>query len=482
MNYAIVIRVLGILFNIEALLMIPSLLVAMVYRDQKDILSFVITVLIVLATGLLMTFVKPESQRVHAKEGMMIVTIGWIMVSFFGCLPFVLSGSIPSITDAFFESVSGFTTTGATILNNVEALPKGILFWRSFTHWIGGMGILVFTLALLPAFGVGGLQIYKAEATGPITDKIMPRLKDTAKTLYITYIVITVISIVLLVLGGMSFYESCIHTFGTVGTGGFSSRQESIGAYDSTYIHMVIGVLMMLSGVNFSLYYAMYKHKWTDVFKDQELKLYLGIVFGSTLLIALDLFSRSKSALGISLRDAYFQVSSIITTTGYSTVDFDKWSTFSKLILFILMFVGGCAGSTAGGIKNVRILVLLKLIRRETGKIFHPRAVIPVKIGDKAVSEDTVFGITSFVFLYILIFLVGTLIVSLEGVSLVSASGAVAATLGNIGPGFDMVGPTRSYSDFSNFTKWVFSLLMLLGRLELFTVIAVIMPRKWRNE
>lgn len=481
MNYAMVIRVPGMLLIIEAILMIPSLTVALIYNDPKDAKSFAITMVAALLSGVLMTRFKGEDKKVRAKEGMTIVVLGWILVSLFGCLPFIISGSIPTFTDAFFESVSGFTTTGATILDKVEGLPKGILFWRSFTHWIGGMGILVFTLALLPNLGVGGLQIYKAEATGPTTEKILPRMKDTAKVLYGTYLVITLLQLFLLLAGGMTLYDACIHSFGTVGTGGFSSRQDSIGHYKSTYIHVVIGVFMMLSGINFSLYFALAKGRWKTILKDQELKLYLGIIAFSTLFIGLDLFLKKASSAGISLRDAYFQVSSIITTTGYATVDFNRWSSFSKLILIALMFVGGCAGSTAGGIKNIRILVLLKLIRREAAKIFHPRAVVSIKIGEKTVGEDTILGIVSFFFLYILIFFAGTLIVSLGGTDIITAGSAVAATLGNIGPGLAGVGPTRSFSGFSQGTTWLLSLLMLLGRLELFTLVAVIMPRKWHG-
>lgn len=481
MNYSNITRILGKLFSIEALLMIPSLIVALVYKDQRDILSFVITMLILLALGTVMSLVKSEDKRLHAKEGMMVVTLGWIMVSFFGCLPFVFSGSIPSVTDAFFESVSGFTTTGATILDDVEILPKGIMFWRSFTNWVGGMGILVFTLSLLPAMGVSGLQIYKAETSGPVTDKLMPRMRDTARTLYLTYGVITLVVFLLLLLGGMTVYDSFIHTFGTVGTGGFSTKQASVGAYNSTYIHVVIGVFMILSGVNYSLHYALYKGKWKDVLKDRELRLYFGIIVGATLLIGLDLFFRNVSGLGMSLRDSFFQVSSVITTTGFATVDFDQWPTFSKMILFMLMFIGGCAGSTAGGIKNIRILILLKLVRREIDKIFHPRAVISVKVGGKAVQEDTLFGISAFVFLYVLAFLAGTLVISLQGVSIVTATSTVASMLSNIGPGFDMVGPVRSFSLYNGFNTWVLSFLMLLGRLELFTVLALVVPGKWRN-
>lgn len=481
MNYGIVIKVLGNLLILEALMMIPSLLIA-IYHSQSDVLAFVISIILITVLGYIMSRKTAISKRIKAKEGLTIVALGWVLSSFFGSLPFVFSGSIPSLIDAFFETVSGFTTTGATIINDIEILPKGILFWRSFTHWIGGMGILVFTVAILPTIGVGGFQIFKAESPGPVADKIVPRIKDTAKILYMTYITISILEIALLMLGGMTLYEACIHTFGTVGTGGFSSRNASVGAFNSTYIHIVISIFMIMSGINFSLYFALYKGKFKDVIKNEELRLYLGVIFVSTILIGLNLNFSSYNNIGLSLRDALFQSSSIITTTGYATVDFDQWTTFSKAILFLLMFVGGCAGSTGGAIKNIRILVLLKLIKREISKIFHPRAMIPVKMGDKTVASDTIASITSFFALYILLFVVGTIIISLEDIGIESAASSVAATLGNIGPGFGFAGPTHTYSEFSNFSKLVFSLLMLLGRLEIFTIVALIAPKTWKNE
>lgn len=481
MNYGVVIKILGNLLTVEALLMIPSLLVSL-YYNQYDKKAFLISIFITGVLGFIMGRKEETKENIKAKEGLAIVAFGWILASFFGSLPFVLSGSIPSWIDSFFETVSGFTTTGATIVDNVESLPMGILFWRSFTHWIGGMGILVFTIAILPTLGVGGFQIFKVESPGPMPDRIVPKVKDTAKILYITYFIMTVLEIILLLFGGMSLYDAAVHTFGTVGTGGFSIKAASVGAYDSTYIHIIIGIFMILSGVNFSLYYFLFQGKWKEVFKNEELRLYFGIIFSSVILIALNINSEIYKNIGLALRDAFFQVGSIITTTGYATTDFDKWPTFSKSILFLLMFVGGCAGSTGGGIKNIRILVLFKLVKREFSKILHPRAVIPIKTNGEILSNETVAGITSFFALYIFIFVLGTVLISLEGMDLVSSSSAVASALGNIGPGFGLVGPSETFSSISSMGKLLLSLLMLLGRLELFTIIALVLPKTWRNE
>lgn len=478
MNYSIVAKVLGYLLFFESLLMIPSLLVA-VYYQQSDISAFIISILLIAAISFPFTRIKPASNKIKTKDGLAIVTLGWFLASVFGALPFVLSGSIPSYVDAFFETVSGLTTTGATLIDNVEAIPFGVLFWRSFTHWIGGMGILVFTLALLPAIGTGGFQIFKAESPGPVTERIVPRIKSTASILYITYLVITIVEFILLVLGGMSWYDAAIHTFGTVGTGGFSSRSASVGAYDSTYIHLVIAIFMILSGVNFSLYFSIYKKNWSDFFKNEELRLYLLIIFIATLFIGTNLYLTTYGDhIGKSFRDALFQVSSIITTTGYATTDFDQWPTLSKSILFFLMFVGGSAGSTAGAIKVVRVLVFFKVIKREIVKISHPRAVIPVKIQNKALTGDITTSIFSFFALYMLIFVIGFLLISLEDIGFESTASAVATTLGNVGPGFGFVGPTQTFSGFNDFSTIIFSILMLFGRLELFTILALIVPKK----
>ncbi len=483
MNYGIIIKVLGNLLVFEALLMIPASLISLIYR-QNDFYAFLISILLTAIVGFIMSRVKGSYKKMKAKDALAIVAIGWLLASFFGSLPFAISGSLPSFVDAFFETISGFTTTGSTVIKDVEILPKGILFWRSFTHWIGGMGIIVFTLAVIPTMGISGFQIFKAESPGPTADKIVPRIKDTARILYTTYIVITIIQTILLVIGGMSLYESVIHTFGTVGTGGYSTRNASIGAYNSTYIHIVITVFMILSGINFSLYYGLVKGKWKEVIRNNELSFYLGIVLCAGLLIGLNIYTRTDGYknIGLAFRDSFFQVSSIVTTTGYATTDFDLWPVFSKTILLLLMFIGGCAGSTSGSVKVIRILVLIKLVKRQVAKIFHPNAYIPIKIDGKVISDDIVTSISSFFILFIIIFVIGILVISLEGLDFESTISVVATSIANVGPGFGFVGPIRNFSSLSAFSKIFLSFLMLIGRLELFTIVALISPKAWKNE
>lgn len=481
MNKRMVISTLGKLLKLVAYGMVLPLLVSL-YYGEGDSIAFLLSILISFAAGLVMSKIEVFDDKLRIKDGLSIVTFGWLLASAFGALPFYISGAIPSYIDCFFETVSGFTTTGATIVTNIEALPHGILFWRSFTHWIGGMGILVVAVALIPTLGAGGFHVFRAESPGPISERITPHIKDTAMVLYITYGVISLIEFVLLLIGGMSPFESAVHTFGTLGTGGFSSKNASIGAYDSSYIQTVITVFMILAGTNFALYYQLYRGRVKEVFKNSELRLYLGILATAIILITIDIFSNMGLTLGKSLQDAAFQVSSIVTTTGYATTDFDLWPTFSKNILFVLMFVGGSSGSTGGSIKIIRLLVLFKVMARETKKVFHPRAVIAVKVDEKPVKPDVISNIVSFIVLYMLIFAVGTVIVSLEGISMISASSAVAATLGNIGPGFEFVGATQTYALFSPATKLLLSFFMLIGRLELFTVIALLTPSYWKSE
>jgi len=481
MNYKMIFKVLGYLLLIIALGMFPSLLIA-VFSSQHDMIPFAISIFLTAMTGFTLSKIPITKKKIKAKEGLAIVTLGWIFASLFGALPFYLSGSIPSYVDAFFETVSGFTTTGATIIDDIEVLPMGILFWRSFTHWIGGMGILVVAVAVLPIMGAGGFHVFKAESPGPIADKIAPRIKDTAKILYTTYIIITIAEFILLLFGGMSPFESAVHTFGTLGTGGFSTRNGSIGAFNNSYIFIVISIFMIMSGANFSLYYDLFKGKWRDVIKNSELRLYLSIIFFSVLAITINMNSHLYHDWFQSFVHSLFQVSSIMTTTGYTTFDYEQWTTFSKGILFMLMFVGGSAGSTGGSIKVIRILALIKLIKRELTKILHPRAIVSVKFGDQPVSENTLLNISSFFMMYMLIFILGSLVISLEGISFMGATSAVAATLGNIGPGFEFVGPTNTYSAFSDASKLLLSFFMLLGRLELFTVIALLTPTFWRTE
>ncbi len=481
MNFKIIFKVLGYLLLIIAAGMIAPLAIAF-FAGQSDAIPFAISIVLTSITGFLLSRIPISKSKIKAKEGLAIVTLGWIFASLFGALPFYLSGSIPSFIDAFFETVSGFTTTGATIIRDIEVLPMGILFWRSFTHWIGGMGILVVAVAVLPLMGSGGFHVFKAESPGPIADKIVPRIKDTAKILYSSYIIISLVEFVLLLLGGMTPFESAVHTFGTLGTGGFSTKNSSIGGFNSSYIFIVISIFMIMSGTNFSLYYDLYKGKWREVIKNSELRLYLSIIAISVVVITINMNAHLYHNWFESFKHSLFQVSSIITTTGYTTFDYEQWTTFSKGILFMLMFVGGSAGSTGGSIKVVRILALIKLIKRELTKILHPRAVVSVKFGDKPVSEDTLLNISSFFMLYMLIFIIGSIIISLEGIGFMGATSAVAATLGNIGPGFEFVGPTNTYADFSGWSKLLLSFFMLLGRLELFTVIALLTPKFWRTE
>lgn len=481
MNYKMVIKVLGYILLIIALGMLVPLIIALV-TGQNDRLSFVISIAATSSTGFIMTRISVDELKIKVKEGLMIVTLSWILASLFGALPFYLSGSIPSFVDAFFETVSGFTTTGATIIKDIEVLPMGILFWRSFTHWIGGMGILVVAVAILPMMGAGGFHVFKAESPGPISDRIVPRIKDTAKILYTTYIIISLAEFILLSLGGMTIFEAAVHTFGTLGTGGFSTRNGSIGAFNSSYITIVISLFMIMSGTNFSLYYDLSRGKWRDVIKNSELKLYLGIIAVSVLAITIDTNISVYHNWFESFKHSLFQTSSIITTTGYTTTDYEQWSAFSRGIIFVLMFVGGSAGSTGGSIKVMRILILIKLVKRELTKILHPRAIVSVKVGNQPVSENTLFNISSFFMLYMLIFAFGSILISFEGIGFLSATSAVAATLGNIGPGFDFIGPTQTYADFSVASKLLLSFFMLLGRLELFTVIAVLTPTFWKSE
>ena len=392
----------------------------------------------------------------------------------------MISGSIPIIIDAFFETASGFTTTGSTIVTNIEALPKGILFWRSFSHWLGGMGILVLTIALLPMLGIGGQKIMRAETTGPTMDKISVTTNESAKKLYTIYFGITIIEIVLLMLGGIDFYEASTHTFGTVGTGGLSTHSASIGYYGSTYIEMVIAVFMLLAGVNFNLYYFLLTGKPGQMFKDPELRVYLYIIGGSTAFTAFMLLIKHHyESIGQAFRYAFFQVCSIITTTGYGTDDFDTWPIACRILLFCLMIVGGCASSTGGGVKVIRVILTAKLIKRSANRRIRSKALDPIKVGGKTVSEHTLTQTAQFMMLFAMTVIIGTVLVSLDGFSLSTSLSSVVATLCNIGPGFDLVGPSMNFALFSGPIKILLSLFMIAGRLELYTIVLMFTPVFW---
>jgi trk system potassium uptake protein TrkH len=483
MDFGIVLRVLGLLLLVESASMLPSFGVALYYHqgDSKALLFSMVTTLV---SGLLLYFAGRYSKKrgtVRHKEGFLIVGLGWILASLFGALPFYLSGSISSYADAFFEAVSGFTTTGATILTDVEAIPKGLLFWRSFTHWLGGMGILVFAMALLPALGAGSFLIFKAETTGPTTDKLTPRIRETAKMLYVVYIIITLAQIITLRLAGMSLYDSLIHTFGTVGTGGFSNYNKSVGYFQNPTFEWIITIFMFVSGVNFSLYYDALHGNIRTLLKDREFRLYIFLVLMAVVMIAININNAVYHDLGESIRQSSFHVLSITSTSGFSAVDYDLWPDFSRMILLLLMFFGACAGSTAGGIKIIRILLVLKIIRKELNRLIHPKAVLVTRIGDKTIPDETLQNTSSFLLLYLVIFLAATIILLAQGMDILSGVSAVATTLNNVGPGFNQFGPARNFSTLSDFSKVLLSMLMLLGRLEIYTLFILVSPGFWKR-
>lgn len=482
MNYGLTARILGNLLLIEAALLTVPLSISYYYHEKSATLGFLIAMLIMGLVGLVLSNVTASTKRLKTREAFLIVTLGWLATSFFGALPFVFSGSVPSLIDAFFETVSGLTTTGATLLPNVEALPRGLLFWRSFTHWLGGMGILVLTLAILPTVGVGGFQIFKAESPGPTPDKLTPRIAATTKVLYTVYLAMTGLQVALYFGAGLNLFESFVFAFGSVGTGGFSIYNDSLARFSNNSVLIVVMSLsMIVSGVNFSLYYDLWRKRWEQVINNSELRLYLSIIAVSVLAISLNLYGKVYVGWGETAKQALFQVSSIITTSGFSTVDFEQWPTFSKGILFALMFVGGSAGSTAGGIKVIRLLVAGKIVKREVTKTLHPQQATAITIDGKIVAPEIISGVASFYFLYFAVFVFGSLLISLEGLDLISSMSAVATTLGNIGPGLGAVGPAQSFAHFTPLSKIFFSILMLLGRLELFTLVVFVTPSFWKQ-
>ena len=455
--------------------------VSAVYKEWDVFRIFLLCSLPVILAGqiVMRSIPSQRSEDLRMRDGFFIVGVSWLAMSLIGALPFVLSGAIPNVVDAYFETASGFTTTGSTILTEIEHLPRGILFWRSFTHWLGGMGVLVLTIAILPKLGIGGQKIMRAETTGPTMDKISFTVNDTARTLYKIYLVVTGLEAVLLLLGGMDLFDALVHTFGTVGTGGFSSYNASIGAFRSGYVEWVIGIFMMLCGVNFSLYSNVYRKTPGKIFRDPEFRVYVGILCGSTAFITIMLtVHHFYDGFAETVRTAFFQVSSIMTTTGYGTTDFDLWPLPCKFVLLMLMLVGGCAGSTGGGMKVIRVVLLYKLVRRGVFRKLHPRAVSPIKVGDTTISAETMSGVAGYVLLFLFTTVISTALISLEGVSLSS----VIACLSNIGPGFEAVGATQNFAFYSAPAKLLLSVLMIAGRLELFTVILLFTPVYWSRK
>ncbi len=482
MRWRYVLYVVGILILFLAMAMTLPLLVGLWYRDAS-VVSFLKSIALTAGCGtaISLLFRSDKAETISQREGMAIVAVGWTAVGLFGALPFYMGGEFPGFTDAFFESVSGFTTTGSSILADIEGVSRGLLFWRSLIQWLGGMGIIVLSLAILPFLGVGGMQLYKAEVPSPVPDKLKPRIRDSAKILWQVYALFTVVEAVLLVLGGMSLYDAVCHALTTMPTGGFSPKGASIAAYDSLYFDMVLIVFMLLAGINFSLHYQMLKGKPLAFWRDSECRFFLALVGLLTFAVTMDIWRTVYDALGESLRYGAFQVISILTTTGYATADYESWPAMSQVILLICMFIGGSAGSTGGGMKCLRIMLCLKFCYKELFQLIHPHGVKRLKIAGKPIPEDVMRSVLGFLALYILLFAVCAVALAGMGVDFVTAFGAVAATIGNIGPGFGMVGPVENFALIPEAGKWLLIWCMLLGRLEIYTIIVLLAPEFWRR-
>lgn len=480
MNFRAVLSILGDVVKYMIALLFVPLLIAL-YYGEGDAKAFLLAIIIGAPIAYILSSVKAEKKAIYAKEGFLIVGFAWIIISAIGALPFVLSGAIPNFIDAFFETVSGFTTTGATILTAIEGLPKGILFWRSFTHWIGGMGFLIFMLALVPSLGSNSIHLLKAESPGPSPGKIVPKIKETAKILYLIYFAFTVIEGILLMFAGMNLYDAVIHAMGTAGTGGFSNMNASIAAFNSPAIEWIITIFMLIFGINFALYFQVLKGNIKGFFENEELRYYLLIILAAFIFITFNILSLNGGDVMLSIRQSAFQVSSIVTSTGFATVDFNFWPTLSKLIIVMLMFVGAMAGSTGGGIKTVRIVIMLKAIKREINKIIHPKRVNSVKIDGKTVDEDIIQGVFLFIGAYIIISLIAIFIISFDNFDVVTTVTSVITTMSNIGPGLEVVGPAGNFAAFSPLSKIVLSFCMLVGRLEIYPMLIMFSPSIWRK-
>lgn len=476
MNYGIIIHIIGWVLNFEAAFMIPALITALLYKEKAGY-ALLITILLCLGSGMVLIRKKVKNKCIYAREGFVAVALCWIALSAFGALPFVIAGSIPSYIDALFEVVSGFTTTGSSILPEVESMPKCLLFWRSFTHWIGGMGVLVLVMAILPLAGGSTMYLMKAESPGPSVGKLVPKVKSTALLLYKMYVGLSVLQLVLLLLGGMPVFDSLTTMFGTAGTGGFGIKNDSIGSY-SVYLQVVVTVFMILFGVNFNFYYLLLRKKWKEAARSSEVWTYLAIILASIILITINVAGMFPSGVK-AFQQAAFQVGSIITTTGFATTDFELWPQFSKMILVLLMLIGACAGSTGGGIKVSRIILLFKSILKELDYIVHPHNVRKVKMDGRLVEHTVMRAVNVFLVLYLFIFAGSVLLISLDNFDFTTNFTAVAATLNNIGPGLGMVGPTGNFGMYSDFSKLVLTFDMLVGRLELFPILILFSKNTW---
>ncbi len=479
MNYKLIFKLIGNVLRIEALFMLFPLAVSFIYGGG-DHPAFLWSILILAAAGTILAKLNPKNKNFRTRDAFVVAGFSWIMLSLFGALPFYFSGYFNSFIDCVFESISGFSTTGSSVLTNVEVLPKGILFWRSFSHWIGGMGILVFIIAVMPSINASSVNLLRAESTGPSPDKIVPKIRETARIMYTIYFAMTVILIILLKIAGLSIFDSFTNAFSVAGTGGFSNTNASIGGYNNIVAEIIMTVFMFLFGINFLLYFTLFGRKFTKFANDIELKIYLGIVITAILIITINI-SGLYNGIWEALRHSSFQVTSIISTTGFATTDFNLWPTLSKSVLIFLMFTGCCAGSTGGGIKLIRFIILFRAAKVELGKIFHPGSVKTVSINGKKVSNDIVSKTALFFFIYFAIFFVSLLLISIENKDIVSSATAVIASLSNVGPGLGIVGPTGNYATFSSFSKIVLSFCMIAGRLEFFPLLVLFTPHAWKR-
>ena len=478
MNFGFITYIIGWILKFQAAFLLVPCIVSIAYKEKSGF-AFIISAIISFIVGMLCTLKKPKNRSFYAKEGFVSVACGWIALSVSGALPFIISGEIPNIFNALFETISGYTTTGATILSDVESLSKCILFWRSFTHWIGGMGVLVFVLCILPLADGNNMHLMRAESPGPSVGKLVPKMKSTAMILYGIYIALTVLQCILLLFGKMSFFEAITTSLGTAGTGGFGIKNSSMAEY-SPYIQNVVAIFMVIFGVNFNIYFLLLVRKPKEILQSEELRTYLGIVLVATLIIGFNISGSFKS-IWEAMQQAFFQVASIITTTGYATTDFNYWPSLSKFVLVALMFVGGCAGSTSGGIKVSRIVIAFKNLKNEIYSFVHPKRVQIIRLEGRKVGNDVVKSVNVYLVLYALIFAASVFLISIENGSFETNFTAVAATLNNIGPGLDGVGPMANFGHFSAFSKCVFMFGMLAGRLELVPMIILFSPWVWKN-
>lgn len=484
MNYRMILNVIGNILKVIGIMLLVPVIIALIYQESlRNILAFGLPAVGSFGIGYLLSFKKPKNTNFYAKEGLVIVGLSWFIISLVGCLPFIINGDIPSFIDAFFETVSGFTTTGATILSNVEALSHSSIFYRAFTHWLGGMGVLVFVLAFLPS-NAQNIHLLRAESPGPQVGKLVSKIKLTATILYIIYAALTIIEMIFLLCGGMSLFESIVNSLATAGTGGFSLNNAGIGGY-STYCQIVIAVFMLIFGINFNLYYFALIGHIKQAIKSEELRWYLIIIAIATGVITADLTLSQNLTInlgfGTNLKNAFFQVTSIITTTGFSTVDFNYWPIFSQTVLFVLLFVGGCAGSTAGGIKVSRFVILIKTINQNIKKMIHPHSVSTITFEGQKVDKSVQDGVTSYFGTVLIIFLVSSVLISIDGYDIATNLSAVATCLNNVGPGLNVVGPCGNFGGFSAFSKVVLIFNMIIGRLEIYPVLVLFHPNTWKN-